>query len=508
MTRLSGCVLGLGLCTGIASASRGEALEELFLRGHPLLVHFPIALLLVAVLFEAGHLVVGRKNEHRRAISGAGLGLLALGAISAGLSAWSGWENAGHNPPTSSVADLVYLHRWLGISVASVSGLALLFGLAGWRGGKKRVGIYRTLLLVGAGLVGVTGHYGGSIVRGESYLTGPLNDVLFGSDDEEGEDEEVVLEDGNETVVPEAVQRPSAEVIRASFERDVQPIFEARCIMCHGLDEAAGRLRLHSWEEIERLIDDRDDLIVSGLPDQSEIFHRVSLDAGNIDLMPADDTGRLDDAQIDSIRAWIESLDPGAVDSGADSSGDGADGAADGAIQLEEDARASVERTMEQVRLAGGYASRVSLSDDSVVVNLSMLGEKIDDTSLELLAGLEESLVDLDLGGTAVGDVGASMLASFGRLQRLDLSKTRVSNAGVGSLVGLEELVSLNLYGTAVDDEAVESLIALSGLKSLFLWDSAFSGDGVAAVRAGLAGCTVDFGEVGVVDPVDEDEGG
>ncbi len=502
MVRRIGFVFVLGLASGVAAAGEVGAWEELFLRSHPVLVHFPIALILVALLFEGGHVVFrrGRGTENRRAICGSALMLLALGAVMAGLSAWSGWENAEHESHGSSVQSLIFLHRWLGIAAGGTGGAAVIFGLFGRRGGRKAVGLYRTLLLVSAGLVGVTGHFGGSIVWGESYLTEPLREAIFGSKEEgDGRDSDLTQGESGGEHSHEA-EVVSAEMIRASFERDVRAILDARCIECHGAEEVSGRLRLHTWGEIESLIDGRAGVIVSGFPEVSEMVRRISLPEGDEDLMPGDDSGRLSEEEIAAIRDWILSLEPGVVGSSGEVE---EERGGDGAIDVGDEERGLVELAMGRIRDAGGYASRVSLGDDSVVVNLSMLGSRAGDETLALLDGLEGVLVDLDLGATGVGDAGVGELGRFERLQRLDLSKTGVGNGGVAALVGLERLESLNLYGTGVDDGAVESLAAMAGLKSLFLWDSGFTGEGVAALRSRLEDCEVDFGEVGLGEPLE-----
>ncbi len=65
---------------------------------------------------------------------------------------------------------ILFYHRWLGVSVATVSvGAALLSHLL-----KKHPNLltaYRLCLLLSAVLVGITGHLGATLIYGTDYFT-------------------------------------------------------------------------------------------------------------------------------------------------------------------------------------------------------------------------------------------------------------------------------------------------------------------------------------------------
>ena len=65
-------------------------------RLHPLLLHFPIALLIFAALLETGRWVIG-KREHA-SISAATC--LVFGTLLCVLTVWAGWELAEHESET------------------------------------------------------------------------------------------------------------------------------------------------------------------------------------------------------------------------------------------------------------------------------------------------------------------------------------------------------------------------------------------------------------------------
>ena len=122
---------------------------------HPLAVHFPIALLLTALVTELiGWQIGGTRYRNATDI------MLLLGAPAAIIAATLGWSAAsgGSHATASGVIDL---HRWLGIASALAALLAL--ALRRWR--------YRILpIAAGAILVGVTGYFGGVLVHGAEHF--------------------------------------------------------------------------------------------------------------------------------------------------------------------------------------------------------------------------------------------------------------------------------------------------------------------------------------------------
>ncbi|MCA9298127.1 MAG: hypothetical protein KDA28_03615, partial [Phycisphaerales bacterium] len=165
------------LLAGVARADlTGEVLLETAGRFHPVVVHFPIALLVVAGLIELFRL---RKpaDEH----SDAAFVCLLIGGAAAIVGAWSGWMLEDSSPTGD---DLIEWHRWLGVGVAGASVLAIFLSL-GARG-TKHAGLrnaYRLVLLATVGAVGVTGHLGGTMIYGEGFLTDPIREALRDDDD-------------------------------------------------------------------------------------------------------------------------------------------------------------------------------------------------------------------------------------------------------------------------------------------------------------------------------------
>ena len=270
------------------------------------------------------------------------------------------------------------------------------------------------------------------------------------------------------------------------FLKDVYPLFEARCIECHGPDKQKGRLRL----------DDRVGLfgeepgagvVVPGDPDDSILLELVSLPADDPDVMPAEGDP-LKPEELELLRRWIE------------------EGAtfAEPAREVEPEPLAlptlspeAIERrdaALAALGERGVHPMIVAQGLEALDVNLSLHRDKAGDADAALLAGLEPVLVWANFSGTALTDAGLASLGRCGELRRLNLSKTGITDAGLAHLKGLGELTYLNLYGTAVTDAGLGHLAGLTKLKKLYLWQTAVTDEGVQRLATAVPGLEINRG--------------
>ncbi len=132
-------------------------------RLHPLLVHFPIALVLAAAAAELAVIATTRQAWRTVAVANirAAAALGVLTAITGWLFAASQLAEAG--PPLE-------WHRWVGVAgTAGAIGAAFL----SWRLhvlSRRSAFVYRFTLFVTALLVAITGHLGGALVWGAGFL--------------------------------------------------------------------------------------------------------------------------------------------------------------------------------------------------------------------------------------------------------------------------------------------------------------------------------------------------
>ena len=135
-----------------------------FGRMHPVLVHFPIALLMFAPLAEIlGFLT---KKEWFSYITRF---LVTFGALTAFATMLSGLSISGYNEATN---EIYATHESLGYITTFIAFLTLIVGEMAHRKQSKPLRIvYIILLLACVPIVGLTGHYGGGLIYGLDHVS-------------------------------------------------------------------------------------------------------------------------------------------------------------------------------------------------------------------------------------------------------------------------------------------------------------------------------------------------
>ncbi|QKK09823.1 MAG: hypothetical protein HND58_17780 [Planctomycetota bacterium] len=163
--------------------------------------------------------------------------------------------------------------------------------------GKARAmtAVYRIALVLAAGTVGAAGHWGGSMVYGEGYLT----EALFPAPAPEPPSAETQLAELAEL-------EASGTVLTVDFATQIMPILEASCIECHGPSKKKGNLRLDSRMYAMDARDADEQVFLPGNAADSEFMWRVTLPHDDPDLMPPEGDGDpLTPEQIALFETWI-----------------------------------------------------------------------------------------------------------------------------------------------------------------------------------------------------------
>ncbi|MEE2906558.1 MAG: DUF2231 domain-containing protein [Planctomycetota bacterium] len=464
-----------------------------FGRLHPLLLHFPIALIIAAAVLEL--VLCWRRNARPNAIASF---CLWVGMVFAVLSAWTGWEMAAHegiadNPVKAS---LLGWHRWTGIVLASLS-IALCLAWLIERMSRPRWAfhVYRYGLWAAGILVCFVGHFGAEMKWGQDYLFSVLRSPTANAQSVPGPTPAPESDPGN--------AQPT-KVVTVSWTKDIEPIFQERCADCHGPDKQKGQLQLVPYEAFQSHMS----VIDTSNPLGSILFHRISLPADDPDAMPPDGP-RLTATQIDSIKTWISEGVPGPpvsspVDSTEASSGQTTTATpahrTDPATKVPSPFdTAKQSMAIDAILKLGGHASPVSEDSPWVDVNLSLVRPPVTDAQIKVLGGLKKTLIWLNLGATAVTATGLEQTVSkLTALHRLRLDRTSIGDQGLAHLSTLQALEVLNLFGTKVTDASLPTLEAMSSLKSVYLWDTGVTAEGIQALQDARPGLEV----VGAPEPL------
>src|ERR1043165_7871624 len=243
-------------------------ISELIGHLHPVLVHLPIGILLLAGLFQ----LLSLKPKYAALHTATSIALF-WGMIAAILSCISGYLLSQSGDYDEKLVDT---HQWFAISTAFISIIAYLFNrweneFAKW-----------TILLMVIGII-ITGHLGGSLTHGTDYLT-------KGFSKEDSTTKEI---------------KPIADVQNANVYADIiRPLFENKCYTCHNKSKKKGGLRLDEPSFI--LKGGKDGKVIEpGNADASDMIKRLLLPRNDENHMPPKEKPQLKENEIELIHWWI-----------------------------------------------------------------------------------------------------------------------------------------------------------------------------------------------------------
>jgi uncharacterized membrane protein len=436
-------------------------------RFHPLAVHFPIALILLALAVECAGLFPWGKAIH--ASAGFVLGLATLSAVGAAFLGWMLGRSGGYE------GGLVTRHMWGGISLAAA--LVLCCAIRAWN-----TKLYGAALFATVCLMAWTSDQGGKLTHGEGFLTehmpGSLRSLLHVPPETK---KRVALNPSAASASalasipgPSNVSTPnrsaSTPASVAFFSSRVAPIFEDKCVQCHGPQKKKGKLRLDTFDYVMQ--GGKDGLVVKpGDLKNSELYRRITLPRDSKDAMPAEGKPGLTEAELKVIEFWIasgatETLTAAKVKSGAPPE----------PVKLiipplAPDYRPRSDKIAAlQDQLGVHLVLRSQDPQDGIILRTASAPERCDDATLRALKPIADLIVDAELARTKVTDEGTKTLGGFPNLRSVDLSYTGVTSRGLASLTNLTKLESLNLTSTTVDDQGVLPFRSKKGLRHLYLF--------------------------------------
>lgn len=250
-------------------------------RLHALVVHFPIALLLVAVALA----IWAHRSKQSLSFMRP---LLVLAAVSTVVAVGTGLILADEQAFFGVAARQLNWHRNLGIATAVVSVAAAVAAFRATRLG---------LVLAGAGavLVGAGAHFGGILVHGDDHFVVASAPKRVGGS--------VSTRSTKQTARPPVIESIDDIPAPVPFAM-VDHVFQRSCIRCHDARKRKGELRLDR-QELALQGGSEGAGIVPGARDQSLVFQRVSLANDHEDYMPTKGQP-LTAAEVELLGRWID----------------------------------------------------------------------------------------------------------------------------------------------------------------------------------------------------------
>lgn len=435
---------------------------ELIGRFHPLLVHLPIGILLLVILFE---LLPSKKNYRslKRSIGT----ILSIGTVSAIFSCITGYLLSQSGDYSSN---LVGWHQWIAIILTIYSlGYLWMRNRKGYKSYRKAFAFILLILLM------ITGHLGGSLTHGEDYLLPGIASV---------------------TAAP--VDLTQVDLQQAVYYDDlVKPILEERCYGCHGSSKQKGKLRLDDPEHILKG-GKSGKALIAGKVDESEMINRLLLPKDDEDHMPPKEKPQPSEKEIDVLKAWINSgadFKKSVVESGQ-------------LAQLEKIITTEKAESISDVPMgdvpAAQYADIEQLKKLGVVIlpvaagsnylSANMINASSIDSVMNGLVKMKEQIIWLKTGGQPVNDNHLAKLIQLTKLTRLSLEHSKITDAGLAQLKSLSNLQYLNLNGTLITAAGLTQLKELANLTSIYIYQTPIKPEELASIKKSFAHTVIEAG--------------
>lgn len=420
-------------------------------RSHPILLHFPIVLLLMGLLFFwiPG---VDKKPEIRE------MGEISFlaGCNFAGITVLAGLILAQED----YTGEILTWHKWGGLIV--FGGCVILYF---YRSMQAKVIRLSSIALAIA--VILTGHWGAGLTHGEDFLLAPI-------------------QSNNIEVIPLA----EAEI----FGDVVQPILQAKCISCHKEGKIKGELRMDHLEGLQKG-GKSGPFVLAGDFEKSLLIQRINLPEDNKKHMPPKNKAQLSDEEFLILSEWVASgasFEQKLVTLPAKNE----------LYQL-----ASVKFEGNKIysfdaadpkdvdELNTSFRSVQSIFPESPALDVSYFGiSAFQPNSLSDLKKVKNQIVRFSLNKMPLAGIDLKFLKDFKHLEELQLNFTDLDTDQLKLISELNSLEVLAVSGNIIDEISLKNLTKLKSLKKLYLWQTGLSDGEKVQLMKDLPETQIEFG--------------
>lgn len=418
-------------------------------RMHPLMLHFPITLLVLYIFWA---LFIDRRINANDAGKKFGDWLLLLSAFTAAFTALIGLFLSKEDGYDTAA---LQWHKWSGVSVSIITSL--------WYACRKKIKrnnwLNASVSVISLVVIIFAGHQGAEISHGQNFLLAP--------------------------VMPE--KQPQRVLMENAivYTNMVQPVLQAKCYNCHNAKKAKGQLVMET-EELLLKGGKNGKLWDSTAANYGLLLSRVHLPADAKKHMPPSGKPQLTEQEIQILHLWIKG--------GANFKTKVMDLAVNDPLYL---IASSIFNTVEtddyDFTAAGDNKVRGLNNNYRVVAPLAKgspaLGVEFFSTQsylpeqLKELLTVKEQMINLSLNKMPVKDEELKIISQFSNLRKLNLSFTNITGTTLDELSKLKELRQLSLSGTAIKKTDILKLSPLKKLSRLFIWNTTLTESDITALK-------------------------
>ncbi len=408
-------------------------------RAHPLILHFPIVLLVIlpflSVLFNFLKSTKELQNQFLK-------NYVSLTHVFCALTVLFGLilsQEEGYGGST------VFWHKWTGVAVW-VGILFIEYALLRTNNNIKFLNYGSIVTLA---ILVFAGHFGATLTHGEGFLTEPIQQKV------------------------EKTPLVEAEL----FAHIIFPVLEDKCISCHNPNKSKGDLILSDSSNIlaggeNGAIINRDD------PIQSLLLENILLDINHDDHMPPKGKPQLTPIEIELIKSWVGYGAPFNLQVSELEENDSLFLLSKAVYSEEKEPtyqfKPASDRTIQ--KLNDNYRLLEPLASKSPALYGRFLSRnQFEESQLAELQAVSDQLVDLNLHNLELTASGMEYLKAFKNLQVLNLNNTGITDESLAPLYELNELFVLSLIGTKVSYEGVSELLEKNPIRKIYVWNTNIS---------------------------------
>src|SRR5690606_14818141 len=435
-------------------------------RFHPLVIHFPVVLVFLALMFEIF------RSYFKWDISSRTIGvILVLGLTGSIISLSMGFMLYYTGEYTG---DIMAQHLWGWITFTYATIVSFYLFLSWYK--SRSITDYRyyiSILLVTNALLIYTSHQGGSLTHGREYLTEYMPRYLSNEE--------------------ELQPKPLDELL--VYDDVIVSFLDKKCMSCHNENKAKGDLIMTSYQGL--LNGGKGDAtLIPGSSQKSALYHRVTLPPDEKKHMPPDGKTPLTAEEIKLLSYWI--------DKGANPELTVQEAVLDMEIQpviqdflvelknrelnrLKQ--KQSAEKLIQSVSQRSNFLLQIDPQDESgLALSMTFPSTVFEDNDLLNVQPVFSNITKASFIGSNITDDSFYHIGQMTALRELYLQQTKINGNGLIYLSKLSNLKLLDLSKTEISNGHLLHVLKFSSLQDLYLNETSISEEIIEAIRSNQPG--------------------
>ena len=424
-------------------------------RLHPVLLHLPIALVLLLLPLS----ILEQRSHDAAALRQLNTTILRWSAFLSSLTALAGLllSSSGEYDAT-----LLNTHKWWSIGLCIC--LLILVYLREYLDVRPQIwnlflGLQIVALLIGS-------HQGGSLTHGSDFLSFTPQE--------------------NKSVMPF-----SANDSISIWAGGVQPILNTKCVTCHNPNKKKGGLDLTQFASLKTGGKSGSSLDATD-PLNSELLKRIALEMEDEKHMPPSGKPQLSPSELLILHAWVSR---GASPSTLFKELTPTDSLRSTVAELSAGSTEKKDETVYVFDAANSstisdlnnpFRRIIPLSANSPALSVRFfLKEHFTLSLLQECSPVAEQIVELNLSGMPCGDEVMDVIRQFPNLEKLNLNGTNVTGKTFSSIASNKHLQIISVSNTPVTAASLQQLKG-TAVKKVFIWNTAVSSNELEVTKQQL----------------------